>query len=111
MIARAESRFLRLSPGKVREVIDLIRGEDVTRALTLLSNLNKQPKVCVGKTLKSAVANAGIKGIEPGQLYVSRVTADEGARWKRFRPAAFGRATKILKRTTHLRIELDLKGK
>lgn len=108
MIAKAENRFLRISSRKTRGVIDLIRGADVSHAVILLSNLNKGPKVFIYKTLKSAIANARVKGIEPERLYISRITADEGARWKRYRAAAFGRATKILKRTTHLKIELDL---
>ncbi|PIQ88366.1 MAG: 50S ribosomal protein L22 [Candidatus Omnitrophica bacterium CG11_big_fil_rev_8_21_14_0_20_42_13] len=111
MISRAENKFLRLSPRKTREVIDLIRGEDVSYALGLLPNLNKRPRDYVLKTLRSAIANAKVKGIEPQQLYISRISADEGARWKRYRAAAFGRAAPILKRTVHLKIELDLKHK
>jgi large subunit ribosomal protein L22 len=110
MIAKAENRFLRISSRKVREVIDLIRGEDVTSALSILSHINKRPKYYVEKTLRSAVANAKVKGIKEDDLYISRITADEAARWKRYRAVAFGRATMILKRTTHLKIELDLKG-
>lgn len=111
MIAKAKNKFLRLSPSKIRQVIDLVRGEDVSRALTLLSHMNRRPKDYVVKTLKSAIANAGVKGIQPNELYISRITADEGVRWKRHRAVAFGRAMGILKRTTHLNIELDLKGK
>ncbi|MFQ5681134.1 MAG: 50S ribosomal protein L22 [Candidatus Omnitrophota bacterium] len=109
MIAKAETKFLRLSPRKVRDVVNLIRGKDVSRALVTLSHLRKRPVVSVEKTLRSAVANAGVKGVNSEQLYISRITADEGARWKRFRAAAFGRANRILKRTTHLKIELDIK--
>lgn len=110
MIAKAENRFVRLAPRKVREVMNLIRGEDVSRALSLLHNLNRRPAAIVEKTLKSAIANAKVKGIEPERLYISRITADEGPRWKRFRAASFGRATEILRRTAHFKIELDLKS-
>ena len=81
------------------------------RALITLDSMSRRPKYYVRKALLSAVANAKVKGVESNDLYVSRITADEGARWKRFRAAAFGRAASILKRTTHLKIELDLKGK
>lgn len=111
MIAKAENKFVRIAPRKVREVINLIRGEDTRKAQALLCNLNRRPVATVQKTLTSAIANAKSKGIEEGQLYISRITADEGPMWKRFRAVSFGRATEIFRRTTHLRIELDLKGK
>jgi large subunit ribosomal protein L22 len=62
----------------------------------------------IGKILSSALANAKTKGLDVGRLVISKIVADEGPRWKRFRPAAFGRATEILKRTSHISIELDL---
>ncbi|HDZ77349.1 MAG TPA: 50S ribosomal protein L22 [Candidatus Omnitrophica bacterium] len=111
MISKAESKFLRLSSRKVRDVINLIRGKDISRALITLDNVDRRPKYYVRKALLSAVANAKVKGVESNNLYISRITADEGVRWKRFRAAAFGRASSILKRTTHLKIELDLRGK
>ncbi|MDP1853110.1 MAG: 50S ribosomal protein L22 [Candidatus Omnitrophota bacterium] len=111
MIAKAENRFVRLAPRKVREVINLIRGEDTLKALAVLYNLNRRPVTMIQKTLKSAIANAKSKGIEERQLYISRITADEGPMWKRSKAASFGRAARILRRTTHLKIELDLKGK
>lgn len=110
MIAKAENKFVRISPRKVRQIIDLIRGEDIPTALGLLSNINKRPMSCVKKTLESAVANAKTKGIERERLYISRISADQGPMWKRFRAVSFGRASAILKRTTHLKIELDLKN-
>lgn len=109
MIAKAENRFIRIAPRKVAEIVDLIRGQDVSFALGLLSSINKRPRVTIMKTLESAVANAKVKGIEPERLYISRVTADQGPMWKRHRAASFGRAVAILKRTTHLKIELDMK--
>jgi large subunit ribosomal protein L22 len=110
MIAKAEGKFLRISPTKVRQVMDLIRHKDVTDAQNILVNLNKRPNEYLIKILKSAVANAKVKGFNAGQLYVSRIICNPGPTWKRFKAAAFGRAAPIKKRTSHIRIELDLKS-
>jgi len=109
MIVRAEAKFLRLVPTKVRQVMDLLRNQDVTAAQATLVNLNKRPKEYLIKILKQAVANAKVKGFTPDQLYISKITCDNGPAWKRFKAAAFGRATHIKKRTSHIKIELDLK--
>lgn len=111
MIVKAETRFIRISPTRLREVMDCIRGKDVVSAEGLLSNINKRAKTYIEKTLKSAIANAKVKGFTPQQLYISKIAADVGPIWKRFKAAAFGRATKIRKRTSHIIIELDLKNK
>ena len=110
MIVKAESKFLRISPPKVRQVIDLIRHKDVLRAQAILSNLNKGPRQLLVKILKQAVANAKVKGFNPEQLYISRAICNVGPTWKRFKAAAFGRAAPIKKRTSHIRIELDIKS-
>ena len=110
MIAKAEGKFLRLTPTKVRQVIDLIRHRDVLEAEAILINLNKRPKEYLIKLLKQAVANAKVKGFNPLQLYISKIICDGGPSWKGFKAAAFGRAVPIKKRTSHIRIELDLKA-
>jgi large subunit ribosomal protein L22 len=110
MIAKAEGKFLRISPTKVRQVMDLIRGQDAKAAQSLLTNINKRPKEYLLKILKSAIANAKVKGFNIEQLYVSKAICNVGPSWKRFKAAAFGRAQPILKRTAHIRIELDLKS-
>lgn len=110
MIAKAEAKFLRISPTKVRQVADLIRNKDVLVATAILENINKRPKEFLSKILKSAVANAKVKGFAPPQLYVSKIICNVGPTWKRFKAAAFGRASPILKRTSHIKIELDLKA-
>ena len=110
MIAKAEGKFLRITPTKVRQVIDLIRHRDVLEAEAILINLNKRPKEYLIKLLKQAVANAKVKGFNPPQLYISKIICDGGPSWKRFKAAAFGRAVPIKKRTSHIRIELDLKA-
>jgi len=111
MIAKAEGKFLRISPTKVRQVIDLIRHKGVLEAEAILINLNKRPKEYLIKILKSAIANAKVKGFNVQQLYVSKVICDVGPAWKRFKAAAFGRAAPIKKRTAHIKIELDIKNR
>ncbi|MFA5411045.1 MAG: 50S ribosomal protein L22 [Candidatus Omnitrophota bacterium] len=108
MIAKAEGKFLRVSPVKVRQVIELIRHKDVLSAEAILVNLNKRPKEYLIKILRSATSNAKVKGFDPRKLYISKAVCDGGPTWKRFKAAAFGRATPIKKRTAHIRIELDV---
>lgn len=108
MISHAKGNYIRISPRKVRLVIDLIRGKNVETASAILFQAEKRASGSIAKVLNSAVSNAKHKGLQESQLFISRITADGGPSWKRFRPAPFGRATRILKRTTHLTIELDL---
>jgi large subunit ribosomal protein L22 len=110
MIVKAESKFIRMSPTKIRQAIDLIRQKDVTEAEAILLNLNKRSKEFLIKILKQAVANAKVKGFNKEQLYISKVICDVGPTWKRFKAAAFGRAASIKKRTAHVKIELDMKS-
>jgi len=109
MISKAEGKFLRVSPSKVRLVMDLIRGKDASEAVSILLHLNKRPKEYLIKILKSAIANAKVKGFSIDKLYVSKIACNPGPMWKRFKAAAFGRAASIVKRTAHIKIELDLK--
>jgi large subunit ribosomal protein L22 len=108
MIAQAKANFVRISPMKVRQVIDLIRGKDVPSSFAILSHVNKGATPHIKKVLNSAVSNAKQKGLSEEQLFISKIVADQGPMWKRFRAATFGRATEILKKTTHLTVELDL---
>lgn len=110
MIVKAEGKFLRISPRKVRQVIDLIRYRDVQGAEAILAHLNKRPKEYLVKILKQAIANAKVKGFSAEQLYISKVICNAGPAWKRYKAAAFGRAAPIKKRTSHIKIELDIKG-
>ncbi len=86
----------------------MIRGKDVLTSQALLKQTNKRVTEAIAKILNSAVSNAKQKGLTESQLYISKITADQGPMWKRYRAATFGRATPILKRTSHLTIELDL---
>jgi large subunit ribosomal protein L22 len=102
--ARARARYIRISAYKVRQVLDLIRGQDVDRALETLKFCERDAALVVGKLLNSAVANAA-KNHElhdAEELYVSACFADEGPTLKRWRPRARGRATRIRKRTCHI---------
>ena len=108
MIVKAEGKFLRISPSKVRAVIELIRGRQVQEATAILSHINKQSKQNLIKILNSAISNAKQKGFKSEQLYISKAICNKGPIWKRYKAAAFGRATEIKKRTSHIKIELDL---
>jgi large subunit ribosomal protein L22 len=109
MIAKAEIKHVRIAPPKIRQVIALLRGKDVLAAQATLRTINKRPKEFLSKLLDSAVANAKVKGFDAQQLYVSKILCNNGPSWKRFKAAAFGRAAPILRRTAHLKIELDVK--
>ncbi|MDP3142645.1 MAG: 50S ribosomal protein L22 [Candidatus Omnitrophota bacterium] len=111
MIVKAKGSFLKVTPTKARQIMDLIRGKEVDAALAILNSINKRPVPYIIKILNSAVSNAKQKGIERNHLYISKIVADNGPTWKRTRAAAFGRATRILKRTAHITIELDMKLK
>lgn len=110
MIAKAEAKFLRIQPTKVRQVLDLIRLKDAKQAESILVNLNKRPKEFLIKILRAAIANAKVKGFNAEQLYIAKATCDVGPTWKRFKAAGFGRAAPIKKRTAHIKIELDVKS-
>ena len=111
MIAQARAKFIRISPTKTGLVLDLIRGKGVEAALGILTHVPKTPTHMIKKVLNSAVSNAKQKGLREEDLFISKITADRGPMWKRHRAAGFGRASPILKRTTHLIIELDVKTK
>jgi len=109
MIAKAEIKHVRIAPSKVRQVIALLRGRDVVYARAALKAVNKRPTEFLSKLLDSAVANARAKGFDAEQLYISKIICNAGPSWKRFKAAAFGRAAPILRRTSHLKLELDIK--
>ena len=103
--ARAVARYVRVSPYKVREVLDLIRGQTAERAEEILRFSERDAAIVVRKALASAVANASVTGAVPeDELFVSACFADEGPTLKRWRPRARGRATRIRKRTSHITV-------
>jgi len=102
---RAVHRYCGMSASKARQVLDLIRGEDVQRAAEILNGVEREAAEVIGKVLNSAVANAAHNDQQnPEELYVSACYADEGATMKRWRPRARGRATRIRKRTCHITV-------
>jgi large subunit ribosomal protein L22 len=102
---RAVLRHSGLSASKVRQVLDLIRGQDVDRAAEILVGTEREAANIIGKVLASAVANAAHNDFQnPDELYVSACYADEGTTAKRWRPRARGRATRIRKRSSHITI-------
>ena len=102
---RAVLRFARISPYKVREVLDLIRGKPVGEAEDILRFTERDAGIPVTKLLRSAIANAETNDSQdPEELYVSACFADEATTIKRWRPRARGRATRIRKRTSHVTI-------
>lgn len=111
MIAVAKGKFLRVTPAKIMLIMDLIRGKSVPAAVSILTHLNKPTKEKLVKVLNSAIANAKQKGLTEDQLVISKLTADPGPTWKRFRAGTMGRAMGVLKRTTHITVELDVKRK
>ena len=102
MESRAQAKMVRISSRKVKLVIDLIRGKDVGEAFAILRLTPRAASPVVEKILKSAVANAEHNyNMDVENLYVKEVFVGEGPTLKRFRPRAQGRATQILKRTSH----------
>ena len=108
MKAKATARYVRISPYKARLVIDLIRGKDVAEALKILSFTPKKAARIIKKVLESAIANAENNyGMDVDKLYVSVAYVDEGPRLKRIWPRGWGRASRILKRTSHITVIVE----
>ena len=108
MEVKAKARFLRMSPRKVRLIINLIRGMKIAEARVQLKHTKKHAAIPVLKLLESAVANAKHNfQIDEGKLFIKAITADGGPVLHRWRARAFGRAAPIRKRTTHLSVILE----
>jgi len=108
MEIRAAVKFIRVSPRKIRLVMDQVRGRKVEEALNILSFAPQKGARILKKLINSAVANAEQNSdVDVDLLYVKRIYADEGPTMKRWRPRAQGRATRINKRTSHLTIIVD----
>jgi large subunit ribosomal protein L22 len=106
--AFATARFIRMSPHKVRRVLDQVRGRSYREALIVLEFMPYRACEPVLKLLRSAVANAeNNEGLDPADLIVSHASADQGPCLKRFRPRAQGRAYQIRKPTCHITIAVS----
>ena len=107
MKVRAQAKYVRQSPYKVRLVLDLVRGMPVEDARATLDFTNRRAAETILKVLESAVANAEHNfALDADELFISEAYADEGPTLKRWRPRARGRATRIRKRTSHITIVL-----
>jgi ribosomal protein L22 len=111
LVVSARAKYVRSAPRKARLVMDGIRGKNVEQAQAILRHAPRAVSSDILKLLNSAVANAESSyELGPDELRVERAFVDEGPTIKRFRPRARGRATRILKRTSHMTIELTTEG-
>ena len=110
MEAKAQARFVRVTPQKARRVVDLIRGKQAEQAVATLKFAPQAAGETVLKVVESAIANARVKADRAGEafaagsLVIREAYVDEGPTLKRFRPRAQGRASQILKRTSHITV-------
>ncbi len=110
MEAKATAKYIRVAPRKMRRSVDLIRGRHVEDARRILSLSALGPNHTLIKVLNSAVANAEQRQAIPENLVVSRAWVDEGPTLRRFMPRAYGRATRIRKRTCHVTVVVQSMG-
>ena len=102
--ALAIAKDVRVTPRKVRLVLDLVRGKDVEEALAILKNVNRSASVPVAKIVKSAAANATNNfGMDKNKLYVAEIQASDGIKMKRFMPRGKGSSSGLVKRTSNIR--------
>jgi len=108
MEARAEARYLRMSPQKARLVIDLIRGQRAGDAIQILKSTNKRAAPSIEKVLRSAIANAENRhnDVDVDRLLVTGAYVNEGPRMKRLRAAPMGRAYRYQRRMAHIVVEV-----
>ena len=114
MISKALTKYLRVSPKKLRPIASLITNKKVDEAVFILLNTKKKGASMLKNVVESALANAKQipeKNFEEGDLFVSRVMIDGGPALKRYRAMSMGRAGMIRKRTSHILVELDAKIK
>jgi large subunit ribosomal protein L22 len=105
MEVRAKVKFIRISPRKVRLIADVVRGLGVEKALNQLKFTNKKSAHPVYKLIESGLANAENNyDLDKNNLFIKEIRVDEGKTLKRFMPRAYGRATPIRKRTSHINL-------
>jgi len=108
---RCVQRHIRMSPQKVRLVLDVVRGKNAQEALAILKFLPQRAARPVSAAIRSAVANAENNfNMDPDDLIITRCAADEGRTLKRWRPRARGRVNQILKRSSHITVIVAEKG-
>lgn len=108
MAVKAIAKGVRMSPRKVGVVASLVRGRTVADALTILEHTPRRSALAVSKVIRSARANADQNhNYKPDTLKISEITVTPGPRFKRYRPAAHGRALPFQRRTSHIRVIVD----
>ena len=108
MSVKAVAKDVQHSPRKVMVVVALVRGRTVEEALTILEHVPRRSALAVIKVIQSAKANADHNhGYKPSTLRITEISVTHGARIKRFRPAAHGRALPFVKRSSHIRVIVD----
>ena len=110
MEAKAVAKYVRMSPIKLKPVADLVRGKDINEALTILKFTPGKGAEIVEKVVQSALANADVKEMDTDNLYVAEVYANQGPTMKRWRAGSQGRASIILKRSSHVGVTLREKN-
>jgi large subunit ribosomal protein L22 len=107
-LAKAEARYIHISPQKARLVIDMIRGQQAGDAISILSGTNKRIAPTIEKVLRSAIANAENKSehLDVDKLFVTEAYVNEGPRVKRIRPAPMGRAFRYQRRMAHIVVKV-----
>lgn len=110
MEAKAVAKYVRMSPIKLKPVADLVRGKDINEALTILKFTPGKGAEIVEKVVQSAMANADVKEMDTDNLYVAEVYANQGPTTKRWRAGSQGRASIILKRSSHVGVTLREKN-
>ena len=108
MEIKAKVKFIRMSPRKVRLVVDVVRGLSIQKALIQLQFINKAAALPVDKLIRSAIANAEHNfKLKADDLFIKSISVDGGPTIHRWRPRAFGRSAPIRKRTSHINLILD----
>jgi len=109
MVSKASLKFSKIAPRKARVIANLVRGRDVAEAIQILQFTNKIGARVVQGLLESAIANAEVREANLDELFISKVTVDKAPNrfFRRWRPRAMGRATRVTKGVSHIHLELD----
>lgn len=111
MEVRASAQRVRISPRKVRLVVDMVRGKKVTDAIQMMKFVPNRAAVDVEKLLKSVAANAENNyDLDPDNLWIKAIYADDAPQLRRFKPRARGRVGKILRRSCHITVVAEERG-
>jgi len=112
MEVKATAKYVRVSPFKIKKIVDLIQGKQVEKARSILDFVTKKNARVVEKVLNSALSNAKNNfGLTPDTLYVKKALVNKGSTFKRTKPRARGRADLVRRRTSHITVILEERGK